>query len=923
MVDNTPRFEPCACVGTLKENEKVSDAVFHERPRARCGASTDIGFSPQRSLTPSGNVLASRPEFKNKYNEFLDEYERLGHMRIVSDRDTQTKPASFVLPHHGVLRESKIRVVFNGSHRSSSGTSLNDCLHIGPKLQVDLSDVILRWRRFQFAFAADVEKMYRQIRVHEDDQTFQRIVWRSEPSHPVQEFALTTVTYGLACAPFLALRCMQQLAIDEGDNFPRAKDILLRETYVDDVLSGADCAHSAQEKIQQLKRLLGAGGFALKKWVANCAELLPAEERRPESCGEKPMSVDAPHRALSLSWNTASDTFSFSFKVPTHAHGSKRGVLSTISQLFDPLGWLAPVTELVPQAYWHHVPGTCNPADLASRGVSPQSLLDSIWWRGPAWLRDFSPAWPAETLSPDPRIDIEKRSEKLYTSHSATTQSWNLIERFSSITRLVRVTALCLRAASRLKVKRADRGPSDPLSVSEIEKTRQFWIRQTQKEHFTPELLAITHGIDMPKSSPLVHLMPFADANGILRVGGRLQHSLLDADQKHPVILPRSSKFTSLVIAKAHLHTLHAGPQLTLATIRQSYWIVGGRQPVRAFIKRCVICTRHSARQCTQLMGQLPSRRVTTARAFVNTGVDYAGPFHWRTMRGRGAKVLKGYLALFVCMATGAVHLEFASDYTADAFIAAYKRFTGRRGICRTLSSDCGTNFIGANAELRRMFTRASQEAQYIADSLANLGTQWIFNPPSAPHFGGKWEAAVKSTKFHMRRVIGESPLTFEEYATLFAQIEASLNSRPLCPLSDDPSDLAALTPGHFLIGDALNVIPEPDLTDTPRSRLSRWQLLRQLIDHFWSRWSREYMQQFLTASKWQTKSPPVRIGDLVLVRDERTPPARWPLARVTELHPGKDNITRVVTVRTATTVLKRPITKLCRLPVDATTTDS
>ncbi|XP_076298608.1 uncharacterized protein LOC143217847 [Lasioglossum baleicum] len=470
-----------------------------------------------------------------------------------------------------------------------------------------------------------------------------------------------------------------------------------------------------------------------------------------------------------------------------------------------------------------------------------------------------------------------------------------------------------------MRQKRADRGPADSLTVSELEEARKFWIRQKQTNHFMPEIQAITLGVALPKSSSLVHVMPFTDATGILRVGGRLQHSLLDADQKHPMISPRSSAFTSLVIAQAHLRNLHAGPQLTLATLRQSYWIVGGRQPIRAFISKCVTCARHRARQCAQIMGQLPSRRITPARAFLHSGVDYAGPFLWRTNRSRGGKVLKGYLAVFVCMATGAVHLEFVSDYTADAFIAAYKRFTGRRGICSTLSSDCGTNFVGADIELRRMFTRASQESQAIAYSLANLGTQWRFNPPSAPHFGGKWEAAVKSTKFHMRRVIGESPLTFEEYATLLAQIEASLNSRPICPLTDDASDLATLTPGHFLVGDALNVIPEPDLADTPRTRLSRWQLLRQILDHFWSRWSREYIQQFHSASKWRTTSPPFRVGDLVLVRDERTPPAKWPLARVIELHPGKDDITRVCTVRTATTIQKRPIVKLCRLPVETT----
>lgn len=175
-----------------------------------------------------------------------------------------------------------------------------------------------------------------------------------------------------------------------------------------------------------------------------------------------------------------------------------------------------------------------------------------------------------------------------------------------------------------------------------------------------------------------------------------------------------------------------------------------------------------------------------------------------------------GYIALFVCFAVSAVHLEIVTDYTA-----AYKRFCRRRGICATLTSDCVTNFIEADTELRRLFSVASRESAIIASSLTNSGTQWIFNPPSASHFGGKWKAAVKSVKFHLRRMIGDTVLTFEEYTTLLAQIEAALNSRPLCLLSDDVSDLAALTPGHFLTGDALNAIPEPGLSYVPSSRLS------------------------------------------------------------------------------------------------------
>lgn len=257
--------------------------------------------------------------------------------------------------------------------------------------------------------------------------------------------------------------------------------------------------------------------------------------------------------------------------------------------------------------------------------------------------------------------------------------------------------------------------------------------------------------------------------------------------------------------------------------------------------------------------------------------------------------------------------MELATDYSKEGFLAAYKRFASRRGICATLTSDCGTNFAGADAELRRLFTIASKESQQIADRLANDETKWIFNPPAVPHFGGKWEAAVKSAKFYIKRTIGEALLTYEEFSTLLSQIEAVLNSRPICPLTEDASDIEALTPGHFIAGDAINAVPEPSLIHLPDTRLSRYQLLRKMLEQFWERWSVEYLQRLQEIVKWQQTTKPIEEGDLFLIADARLPPTNWPLGREVSTHPGADGHTRVVTVKMQSSILKRPIVKLCR----------
>lgn len=267
-------------------------------------------------------------------------------------------------------------------------------------------------------------------------------------------------------------------------------------------------------------------------------------------------------------------------------------------------------------------------------------------------------------------------------------------------------------------------------------------------------------------------------------------------------------------------------------------------------------------------------------------------------------------------MTMSAVHLELVTDYSTEGFIATYRRFLSRRGIPHTIYSDCGTNFVGADSNLKSMFTQGSQQHQQLASLFVNDNTTWCFNPPAAPHMGGKWEAVVKSIKYHLRRTVRETVLTYEELSTLLTQIEAMLNSRPLEPLSDDPEDISTLTPAHFLIGKPLSTLPEAPVEHTSLSPSARWQFIQKKMQQFWTQWSSHYLQRQQSISKWHHPANDINVGSLVLITDERFPPSKWPLARVLTLHPGKDGLTKVVTVKTATTTLTRPIAKLAILLV-------
>ncbi|XP_076635445.1 uncharacterized protein LOC143348733 [Colletes latitarsis] len=260
------------------------------------------------------------PKFQNAYREFLREYEDLGHMERISDHLTNKGPV-YYLPHHGVLRESssttKLRVVFNASCKTSSGTSLNDLVHTGPNLLPEIFSLLLRWRKYAIAFSADVEKMYRQILVEKKDCDLQRIVWRDNPGEQLTSYRLRTVTYGMACAPYLAIRTLLQLSRDEEEAYPLAARCLRSDVYMDDVVSGSDTLEEAGQLQQQLLALLRAGGFKLRKWSSNEPELLktlPVDHLASSS--DLSCNFDGVSSLLGLKWNTASDCFLVSLRPP-------------------------------------------------------------------------------------------------------------------------------------------------------------------------------------------------------------------------------------------------------------------------------------------------------------------------------------------------------------------------------------------------------------------------------------------------------------------------------------------------------------------------------------------------------------------------------------------------------------------------------
>lgn len=410
----------------------------------------------------------------------------------------------------------------------------------------------------------------------------------------------------------------------------------------------------------------------------------------------------------------------------------------------------------------------------------------------------------------------------------------SLLHRFSSLNIIVRVIAYCLRFVNSCRLK-----PLRIVMVDSVEfHSALLALKPVQNHCFAEDIDRLKHKLLC--SSALRKLVPFLDSQGILRVGGRLSHSAIVYEAKHPALLSSKHRLTKLIIEYTHKRNLHPGRRALHYFLAQKFWILGAHRAIKRCLSNYHQCFRANPRIFQPPMADLQEDRVRQAKPFSITGVDYTGPFFVHNRRARGATPFKVYMCIFVCFTVKAVHLELAFSLSTESFLFALRRFIARRGRCSQLYSDCGTNFVGVHRELIQHMRTASNRERIL----------WSFNPPSASHFGGLWETGVKSMKTHLRRVVRDQILTVEEFGTVLAQIEAVLNSRPLCPVSSDPNDLEILSPGHFLTLEPLVSVLYHDLELVPMSRLDRWQLVQQMHQSFWKRWHDEYLHGLQQHSK-------------------------------------------------------------------------
>jgi hypothetical protein len=579
---------------------------------------------------------------------------------------------------------------------------------------------------------------------------------------------------------------------------------------------------------------------------------------------------------------------------------------------------IAEIHEHTTPQQWRHVPGIINSADDATRGLNATEMNpESRWCSGPAFLRKTEAAWPIQKIgSPvlEPGVSKEAQCEEkqvtqiqCHNTRAVIATSVLPLNRFSDWIRLRNVVAwmLCLsRVIPRRKKEMMAFTPK------ELRKAEVMILREVQRQIFGEDLQKIGDNKAGYRGN-LQGLSPFIDEDGLLRVGGRLNCKDLSYDTRHPIILPKQHHVTELIITYLHEKGCHVrGTNGLLADVRERYWPIHGREVIKRIGRNCIECKKQKKRLCGQVMAPLPTLRTEIPlRAFAHCGVDYGGPFNVKITRNRREK---RYLCLFTCLSSRAVHLEIAFGLDTASFLNALSRMTARRGRPLEMVSDNGTNFIGAERELRELLSQWDQKQ--ISRNLAENDINWHFNPPLGSHHGGIFEIMIKAVKRGLRAILGDACITDEELLTAVTEVEGLLNSRPLTYCGKDPKDETILTPNHFLIGQAGGRLA-PAVTDevafNPRNR---WRYTQELVRKVWVRWQREYLSLLQNRSKWQIEQENLKTGDIVLMADPANPRGRWPLGRITEVFPGDDGKIRTVMVYSGAKEWRRPITKLSLL---------
>ncbi|KAL9977438.1 hypothetical protein ACROYT_G014841 [Oculina patagonica] len=961
--------------------------------------------------------LNRNPELAERYRKTIDMDMEKGYIKKLTKEEV-TAPAmrKWYLPHHPVVnpkKPEKVRRVCDAAAKFQ-GSSLNSQLLSGPDLLNNLVGIFMRFREEKVALSGDIEAMFNQVAVPEEDQASLRFLWRQSPESPTEVYQYVRHIFGAKCAPTCSNYALLRCAEDNEKQFPNAALAVKRNFYMDDFFKSVKSSDQALELQQELVEMLNEAAFHLTKWISNEKEVIeqiPESERAPSIKVVEESIVMPMERALGVVWDTSSDCFVYEV-VKKDIADTRRKILSLIASLFDPIGFLAPflvrakiflqhvwqlgigwddalppeflkewskwqeeldgIAQFRIPRFYRHIPDNPSVIDLHVFGdASEQAFCAVAYFRfcyasgavRCAFVTAKTRVAPKKPLS-IPRLELQaavlsarlaavviKEHDYIIDSTYYWTDSSTVFQWIRGVSK--RHPAFIANRIGEIldstepnqwnhcpgQLNPADDG-SRGLPVSSIASGSR-WVNGPAFLHLPEERwpkgnakleipkpsdddpqaqeMAVTWtGVVKDSKNNFLSPANYSSLTKLLKVTaylkrfifncGRIERADIPFCSRHPVVLAPDHELTRLIIMSCHEKLKHAGVDQVRNELRQQYWILRCRATVRKILHQCSYCRKRKAKPEAPLMASLPYDRLNVAPPFSKVGVDFFGPLKVKHLR----KQEKRYGCLFTCLVTRAVHLEVAFDLSTDSFIMCLRRFMALRGKPTVIYSDNGTNFVGADRELRECINGWNQHK--IGSELSQEGIQWVFNPPAAPHMGGVWERLVRSCKKALNVVLQNQVLTDEVLLTAFAEVAWVVNSRPLTEVSSDVDDLEALTPNHFLIGRGSLNLPPGIVDDKELSSRKRWRQAQVVANHVWSRWLREYLPGLITRKKWTQPTVNVKVGDLVLVVDRAVSRGSWPLGRIVKVFPGLDSIVRSADVKTKFGVMRRPVTKLALL---------
>ncbi|XP_058811061.1 uncharacterized protein LOC131675956 [Topomyia yanbarensis] len=514
------------------------------------------------------------------------------------------------------------------------------------------------------------------------------------------------------------------------------------------------------------------------------------------------------------------------------------------------------IQHITKNGTWNHIAGIDNPADIISRGMTPAQLqCQSHWFRGPNWTFHERVHWPISQHIHEEEIESSVEEKETVVLQAALPSE--VFSLRSSMVDLTRLVALIRRFRFNAQVVNRNCRKLGTISSEELDDAVRSLVRLSQEECYPQELIDVARVHHVRSSSRIASLNPRL-REGILCVGGRLRHASVSVDRKHPFIVDHRHPLAIVIARYYHQKLFHARQQLTISTMRERFWPTSVRNLVRKVIHSCVACFRTKPKVHEQLMADLPPERVTPCAPFQRVEVDYCGPLYV-IYPHRKRQPVKCFVAIYVCLVTKAVHLELVADLTTQAFLASLKRFAARRGKPDLIMCDNAKNFVGAKRELDELCSLFlnQQFRDIVEQETASEDIQFQFIPARSPNFGGLWESAVKSFKAHNR-------------------------------------------------------FPQSDL----RRDVDPWQKIQHNTQELWKKWTRQYLSELQSRTKWTQQKDNVAVGTMVVLKEENLPPLKWLLGRVTKVHHGPDGNIRVVDVGTTNGNYTRGISKICILPI-------